>query len=231
MLVRFHFEEEFFRAPCFRLESPIIPADLDELNRQDASALFAHAKISSADLSLTQQLAASGFSRICTQVELGCPVGETPPATIQAEITDRLTLTPEEIVSHALNLHSSRYRLDPAIAPEIALALIRKWVALSTGGAKRVASIGANFLSFSDAGTVRTIDLVSSLEKRRGYATALVFAALRDAWQCGCKLVRVTTDETNEAALKIYRRAGFATTRTLDVYHLYRPPAGSRSHR
>jgi GNAT superfamily N-acetyltransferase len=226
MLIRSTFEEELLGMPCFRLAAPISMSDLNTLRSEHAlSPLFAHAKISASDTTTLHRLTAEGFDKICTQIELHHTLDKVPPARIRAAITDRLPLTPAERASHAMNIESTRYRLDSAITGEIALALVDKWVAASTDGAKRVVSIGSNFLSFSDEGAVRTIDLVSILEKRRGFASAILATTLEDARDCGCRLVRVTTDQSNEAALNLYRNAGFEMACMLSVLHQYRPAA------
>jgi hypothetical protein len=92
----------------------------------------------------------------------------------------------------------------------------------STGGAKRVASINRNFVSFEDSAPIRRIDLVSVLDKGVGIGVKLLTAIIEDACRRGLEEVKVVTDRDNVTALRTYRAVGFQPERSLAVLHLLR---------
>jgi hypothetical protein len=229
MLLRLAFDEEFFAMPCFRLKPPVQPCDRVALVQQlSRGALFADSKIPASDLETARLLLEIGFHKTCVQVELQRSFDATSsnfslraldgePA---ASIVKRLHLSAADIKTHAAHFATSRFRQDPLIPAERANRLYAKWIENSLSGAKSVAHIDSNFCSFFDTSNVRFIDLLSVLDKRRGYATALVTAILKDALTSGVRELRVVTEVENAAALAVYRGCGLEIKTFHTCFHL-----------
>lgn len=224
MLARSAFDEIFIRLPCFKLRPPVSSSDLDELGPSGTySRVFADAKIPAADLKLSHTLLDQGFRKICTQIQLSHDVSKVPTKSPLVEIEDHLVLMDELIFQHAANFEASRFRQDPMVGVEVANMLYGQWIRNSLSGSKRIAHIGADFCTFSDSNSERSIDLLSVLRKRKGFARLLLEAIISDAYACGCSVVRVVTETENAGALAAYRSVGFELDHFMSVFHLYRP--------
>jgi len=187
------------------------------------AGVFIDAKIRADELDSSRMLLDQGFRKICTQVELHhCLSGPTRASSLVL-IRNQLKLSSDQVLRHAANFETNRFRLDPLVQRSIADALYAEWIRNSLSGAKRVAHIGENFCTFSDGNSTRSIDLLSVLEKRRGFARCILEAVLSEACDGGLNLVRVVTEAENTAALAVYRRVGFEIDRFISVFHLYRP--------
>jgi GNAT superfamily N-acetyltransferase len=226
MLSESPFDAEFLRLPCYRLTEPVSGDDLEGLAREIKDGpVFADVKLRAADLSTTRMLQLFGFRRICVQVELRCAHERSRRDTFQSAgvaIADSLSLNPNDIESHAANFETSRYRQDSLLDCEAANRLYAGWVANSLSGRRCVAHVARNFCSFLDGEEVRSIDLLSVLDKRQGHAMQLVHAVIEDAWRKGLTEVRVVTEVENEIALSVYRRAGFEIGTFYTCLHLIR---------
>jgi hypothetical protein len=223
MLRRSPFEEPFLRATCYNLLPPVEPSDLDALAViQSEGTLFASTKIDASEERTAHLLSQFGFRKICTQVSLRAPTNGTSASADGVQIRERLDLNPEDIRAHALQIETGRFRQDPLIEPEVAIDIYAAWVRNSTQGAKRVASIDRNFATFADGPGIRSIDLVSVLDKGAGLAVKLLSAILDDARTKKLEQVQVLTDSNNLPALRAYRAAGFQLERSLVVFHLLR---------
>jgi GNAT superfamily N-acetyltransferase len=228
MLAESPFDAKFLRLPCYRLTEPVSGDDLKALAREIKDGpVFADVKLRAADLSATRMLQLFGFRRICVQVELRCVLERSRRDSFQSAaegvaIADSLSLNPDDIESHAANFETNRYRQDPLLDCEAANRLYARWVANSLSGRRCVAHIARNFCSFLDAGEVRSIDLLSVLDKRQGHAMQLVHAVIEDARRKGLTEVRVVTEVENEIALSVYRRAGFEIRTFYTCLHLMR---------
>lgn len=223
MLTESRFDAEFLLLPCYRLTDPVSGGDLAALAQEmNDGPVFADVKLPAANLTAARMLQLFGFRRICAQVELRCDLERSRPDTFQSTvdeiaITDSLFLNSNDIKSHAANFETNRYRQDPLLDWEAANNLYARWVSNSLSGRKRVAHVARDFCSFLDAGEVRSIDLLSVLDKRQGHAMRLVHAVIEDARGRGLAEVRVVTEVENEIALKVYRRAGFQINTFLRV--------------
>jgi len=223
VLARSTFDETFFGVPCYRLHQPITDRDLDELAASGrTAAVFADAKVLADDLDSARVLLDFGFRKICTQVELRHGLALPTRTSRPVPIENTLKLSNDQTLRHASNFEVNRFRLDPLVERNVADALYAEWIRNSLSGAKRVAHIGENFCTFSDANVTRSIDLLSVLEKRRGFARCMLEAVLRDARESGLSVVRVVTETENTGALAVYRRVGFEIDHFMNVFHLYR---------
>jgi hypothetical protein len=223
MLRRSPFDEPFLRATCYNLLPPVEPSDLDALAViQSEGTLFASTKIDASDKQTLHTVSRVGFRRICSQVLLRARPNGASVNTDGVHISDRLDLDPRDIRAHALQIETGRFRQDPLITPESAINIYAAWVRNSTQGAKRVASIDRNFATFADGPGIRSIDLVSVLDKGAGLAVKLLSAILDDARTKKLEQVQVLTDSNNLPALRAYRAAGFQRERSLVVFHLLR---------
>jgi GNAT superfamily N-acetyltransferase len=199
---------------------PVGSADLAALNAARAAhAVFASAKIDASDVETASTLEKFGFRRICTQILLRRRLDQ-PSCVDLARISDRIDVSPADVLAHAAQLTKGRFRQDPLIDPDAAVELYAAWVRNSTHGGKRVAAVDRNFLSFEDRNGVRWIDLVSVLDQRVGIAVRLLGTIIDDARQRRLKQVKVITDGDNIAALRAYTAVGFQPERSLVVFHL-----------
>ncbi len=223
MLQRTPFEEPFLGAACYNLMLPIEPSDLVALSMaRGDTPIFASAKIDASDDKMARTLGQLGFRRICTQILLHVHSDSLPGTAGDVRISGRLDLDPVDVRAHGLQLDSGRFRQDPLVPTEAAINLYTAWVRNSTGGAKRVASINRNFVSFEDSAPIRRIDLVSVLDKGVGIGVKLLTAIIEDARRRGLEEVKVVTDRDNLTALRTYRAVGFQPERSLAVLHLLR---------
>jgi GNAT superfamily N-acetyltransferase len=230
MLERNLFDETFLGMACYHLVAPIEPSDLAALNaaRREAS-IFASAKLNESDEETASALGEFGFRRICRQLLLRAHLAGASRGASDVPITDRLHLHPADVLAHAAQLDGGRFRQDPVIETAAAIDLYAAWVRRSTSGAKRIASIDRNFVSFEDRAGVRWIDLVSVLDKRQGIAVKLLHAIIEDARRSGLQQVKVVTDSGNIPALQAYRKAGFDPEHSLIVFHLFSRVDGTAS--
>src|SRR5712692_2137032 len=230
MLQRTPFDEAFLGVASYHLVPPIEPSDLAALDAaRGEGPIFASTKIDARDDETANTLGQLGFRRICTQILLRVRLHGASRGVGDVRITERLDLDPVDVRAHAVQLDSGRFRQDPLIATDAAIALYAAWVRNSTRGAKRVASINRNFVSFEDRAGVRWIDLLSVLDKRAGIATRLLGAIVEDARRSSREEVKVVTDGDNIAALHAYRIAGFEPERSLMIFPLLSARPGNRS--
>ena len=223
MIKRTPFDEPFLRVACYQLTLPIEPSDLAALNAaRGEGPIFVSAKIDASDDDTAKRLRQLGFRRICTQMLLRVRLDGASRAAGDVLITERLDLDPADARIHAAQL-GGRFRQDPLIATDAATDLYAAWVRNSTSGAKRIASIGRNFVSFEDRAGVRWIDLVSVLDKRQGIAVKILAATIGDARRNRLEEVKVVTGSDNIPALGAYRKAGFELERSLVIFHLFSP--------
>jgi hypothetical protein len=221
MLERTPFDETFLKVACYHVLPPIGPTDLAALNAARAAhPIFASAKIDAGDVKTASTLEEFGFRRICTQILLRRSLDYAPSVADVAHIADSLDLSPADVLAHAAQLKTGRFRQDPLIDTDTAIELYAAWIRNSTHGGKRVAAIDRNFLTFEDRQDVRWIDLVSVLDQRVGMAVRLLGTIIDDARRKRLQEVRVITDGDNVAALRAYTAVGFEPERSLVVLHL-----------
>jgi hypothetical protein len=219
MLEFLEFDQRHFRRPCYRLHQPISDMDWLELEQSaNNSRIFADLKVPASDLEMAQKALAHSFRRICTQVRLMNPLTEVEKVG-GVMFCDRLPLSDNLHRKHAEHFFTSRFRQDPCVPKDIAIDLYTAWITNSLGGSKHVAAIGINFCSFADLNGIRQIDLLSVIEKRRGYGTRIMQAVAADAKSKGLDEVWITTEVENEAALKLYLNSGFDIKSFLSVFH------------
>jgi GNAT superfamily N-acetyltransferase len=224
MIKRTPFDEAFLGVACYHLVPPIEPSDLAALSAaREEGPIFASAKIDASDGETAKTLGQLGFRRICTQMLLRGRLDSASQGAGDVLITERLDLDPVDVRAHAAQLDGGRFRQDPLIATDAAIDLYAAWVRNSTSGAKRVASINRNFVSFEDRAGVRWIDLVSVLDKRQGIAVKILAATIEDARRSRLKEVKVVTGSDNIHALGAYRKAGFELEHSLMIFHLLSP--------
>ena len=222
MLRRTRFDERFLAVPCYQLVAPFQSSDLRRLAVvHSGGAIFAYTKVDADDLEAVSKLEVLGFRRICTQVRMRFRFEVPPTAAADARIDNHLELSPTDIRDHAAQLETGRIRQDPLIATETAFEFYMAWIRNSTSGGKRVASIDHNFLTFADTAGIRTIDLLSVLNKRSGIAKRLLATITEGARKEGLREVRVVTDCGNIAAGHAYNATGFVPERFLAVLHLH----------
>jgi hypothetical protein len=219
MLRHLDFDRRFLKRPCYRLRPEVTKSDWSRFEQiASCEAIFADLKAAASDLKIAHSAFQRSFRKICTQVELVHTLTNVE-AVGDVVFRDRLELTNDQQRAHAEHFQASRFRQDPLIPTKVAIDLCTAWIAHSLSGHKRVATIGANFCSFADTNGVRHIDLLSVLEKRRGYATQLLKAVTCDARSKSLKGVLVTTEVENEGAMRAYEAAGFNVSSFANVFH------------
>jgi GNAT superfamily N-acetyltransferase len=223
MLQRAPFEETFLGLTCYHLLLPIEPPDLAALTPAQVNGpIFASAKIDASDEETTHRLEQFGFRKVCTQILLRSRLDGALCGASKARITERLDLDARDVHAHAAQLVYGRFRQDPLIVEDAAIDLYTSWVRNSTCGAKRVAAITRNFVSFEDRAGVRWIDLLSVLDKGEGIGGKLLGRILADARRRGLEAAKAVTDRDNVVALNTFQAAGFLPERSLAVLHLLR---------
>jgi GNAT superfamily N-acetyltransferase len=221
MLQRTPFDETFLKVACYHVLSPIGSTDLAALNAARAAhPIFASAKIDASDVETASTLEEFGFRRICTQILLRRSLDHAASFADVARITDSLDLSAADVLAHAAQLKTGRFRQDRRIDTDAAIELYAAWVRNSTRGGKRIAAVDRNFLSFEDRQGVRWIDLVSVLDQRLGIAVRLLGTIIEEARQRHLEQVKVVTDGDNVAALRAYTAVGFEPEQSLFVFHL-----------
>jgi GNAT superfamily N-acetyltransferase len=219
MLRHLDFDERFFRQPCYRLLPEVSNTEwhqFEQLARREA--IFADLKVAASDLETACNALQRSFRKICTQVQLIHRLSRVERVE-QVAFSDRLELRDDQHRAHAEHFRACRFRQDPLIPTHIATDLYAAWIANSLSGGKRVAALGINFCSFADGNGIRHIDLLSIIEKGRGYATQLLKAVTCDAKSKGLQEVLVTTEVENEWAISAYKAAGFDITSFASVFH------------
>jgi Acetyltransferase (GNAT) family len=219
MLITVDFDEAFLKRPCYRLRPEVSQAEwsrFEQLARREP--VFADLKVAASDLETAREAMQRSFRKICTQVELFHPLEPIEPDE-EVSFGDRLDVTDDQRRAHAEHFRACRHRQDPLIPTPAAIDLYTDWIANSLGGGKRVAALGVNFCSFADGNGIRQIDLLSVIEKGRGYATRLLKAVASDAKRKGLREVCVTTEIENEASLKAYKAAAFQMRAFNCVFH------------
>jgi len=219
MLQRVDFDETFLKRPCYRLRPEVSQAEWGEIEQLAYRELiFADLKVAASDLETAHAALQRSFRKICTQVELFHPL-EHLEFHEEVSFSDSLELTDAQRRAHAEHFRACRHRQDPLIPTPISIDLYTAWISNSLNGAKRVAALGVNFCSFGDGNGIRQIDLLSVIDKGRGYATRLLGAVASDAKRKGLREVCVTTEIENEASLKAYKAAAFDVRAFNCVFH------------
>lgn len=128
----------------------------------------------------------------------------------------------------------SRFRLDPRFPEPAFVRLYSEWTRRST--LREVCSDvlvaepypSANpellgFVTVATNGGAASVGLVAVDSSARGHGVgaALMSGAETAAYEAGCPTIRVVTQHSNEAARRLYLRAGYAIVQRSFVYHLW----------
>ena len=219
MLRFIEFDQKFFRRPCYRLRPEISKTEWNQFEQfSRREPIFADLKLAAADLATAHDALQYSFRKICTQVELTHPLAGVERIT-DVVFHDHLELTVSDQRAHAEHFRACRYRQDPLIPMQISIDLYAAWIGRSLSGGKRVAALGINFCSFADIDGSRQIDLLSVIEKGRGYGTRLLKAVAYDAKLSRLGQVCVTTEIENEASIKAYKAAAFDIRAFSNAFH------------
>lgn len=230
MLTESAFDRDCLGRQSYRLTPPIGDGDLQAVaDHRRRGPLFVDVKLPAGDIATARLLLQAGFSKVCTQVEffydLHAGAGGLEKSG-EAGLFDQLSLDPADLDAHAAHFDTSRFRQDHRIPVALANALYRRWIVNSLSGRKRVAAIGRNFCTFADRDGERVIDLLSVLDKRRGYARRLLSRLIADAQAAGLRGVRVVTEVENAASMAAYRQVGFVVSGFLVCLHLWSGDSG-----
>jgi dTDP-4-amino-4,6-dideoxy-D-galactose acyltransferase len=128
----------------------------------------------------------------------------------------------------------SRFRRDPRFTEAAFVRLYSEWVrrsalrevcseVLVAETAARGSAEPAGFLTLSMERDEASIGLiaVSPIARNSGIGTALMRGAETLAYQAGCRIVRVMTQHSNDAACRLYERAGYTLAQRSFIYHLW----------
>jgi ribosomal protein S18 acetylase RimI-like enzyme len=183
----------------FRITPFVHPPALDAVLDAEGFAAFGTTLVQTAWLADAVRLAQEGSP--LDGLELSSPV---PEVFAEAVGTMRGS-TAQQRAAHLERLASAPLRLIPVLAR------------------RDGATVAAGMVSV-DGGIAGLFDIVTTPALRRlGLGTRVVAALLVKAWERGARLAFLQVEETNEAAIPIYRRFGFATRYT---YH-YRGRPGA----
>lgn len=217
------FDSSHLGKPCFRLLNlgEAINFEFHQLIAYFPE-IFIDAKIDHDNTSDANHLIGLGFTKIQSQVTYKrYPINADLDGVPIAGISDALRLSDQLILEHAKNFVFDRFHQDPKIRNRYADSLLARWIRNSLNGKKQVCYIGNNFCTYSHDQDVLTVDLVSVLDKRKGYGQALLTNLSQQCLKLGCSQIQVTTEEQNQAARNLYQLCGFNQTTANSVFHYH----------
>jgi hypothetical protein len=216
------FDSDIFGIPFYRIANPDHRQLSNALRRAASRGQFAiDAKVDTTDRRCIARLERLGLVRICTQITL---VDDRLPVATQRSdpevvLSDCLEMDARTISAHAEGFRFARFNQDPRLPRTDVRRHMRRWIANSLGGTFQVLSIGRNFCTFRLVGDDLTIDLLSCLDTRRGYARRLLFSLAETGAVMGARRIHVTTEAENLAALRLYLACGFFPFRSTTCLH------------
>ena len=224
------FEEEFFDAPVWRIETgdtaQVSASELDVLaanaRKEGVALMFCRVP---ADDPASDTLRTAGFRKVERLVTLSRSI----PAA--AKMPDDVRIARIEDIDEAAAIGQAdfvydRYHADPQVPPAIADKIKELWVRngiADRSDAALVAVDGGEVVGFNlcmRRGDDAVIDLigVASGRQGKGLGRKLVDGAL--AHYAGrANVMWVGTQDTNHASLALYRAAGFTPQYESDTWH------------
>ena len=218
------FDSDIFRFPFYRLDPEKIdhvPEDFNFLRNTSHPQFGCDAKISTPEEELSSKVVSLGFKIVCQQTTLGLDTSQQSFMGDEfVKISERLS--DSEISSHSRNFKHDRLSLDNRIPPEIVSRFYSKWIRNAfTINSKKVYVLGSGCCIVMQQNEQLKIDLVSVLEKRKGFGKRLLLKVLYNAKAQGQEIVQVTTESHNEGAIRLYEKCGFRPISTHHCFHFF----------
>jgi len=192
---------------------------------------FVFTKVPTADVARVTLLESCGFNVVDTQITLQhrehVPAAAQPAQVRVAAPEDRVPVG--DIAAGCFRY--SRFHQDRRIGAQAANRVKRRWAENCVAGARGkevlVASLDgktAGFLAVALSGQVAVIDLIGVELKMqgKGLGSALVEAFV-SRWRSKAKSLRVGTQISNAASLRLYQRCGFFFQDAQYVLHAHVP--------
>ncbi len=202
----------------------------DSFKELQGKPVFLYSKVSTTDVSTAKFLESLGFGVVDTQIVLEKQID--PKNSPKSDFTIRFAKPEDEQQTAELakkNSTTSRFHLDPLIPKEIADRAKQEWARnyfLGRRGDQMViAADGQKIVGFSqllhDKKEAVIIDLIATDKtyRRKGIATSLI--AFTEVNTRGFQVLRVGTQVSNIASLKLYEKLGFRTCSSHYVFHYY----------
>jgi ribosomal protein S18 acetylase RimI-like enzyme len=210
--------------------APQVRAALESLG---AGRIFVFAKVPTADIARVTGLEACGFRIVDTQVTLQyrnhASAAADPAQVRMAAPDDRIAVG--DIAAKCFRY--SRFHQDPKIGANAANHVKRRWAENCVAGARGNEVLvalhegkTAGFLAVLISGENAVIDLigVDPRMQGKGIGSALVQTFV-SRWREKAKSLRVGTQISNAASLRLYQRCGFFYEDAQYVLHAHLPEA------
>ena len=225
--------------PAFHLswsaaeESP--PRCPDEVLASVPPRSFVDTRVPTDEVGLLHELVDAGFRPVETNVTLQRGLPMDPPRTDAVRFAEK---GDREVVREIARsgLVSSRFHLDPLVEKEVSRNLKARWADDFFLGARgdwmvvaNAAAACAGFLQLLARDKTLLIDLiaVSEAARRKGLAADMIRYACAEC--DGFDRVRVGTQITNTASLRLYASLGFDVVESSYVLHFHSHRSGASS--
>jgi hypothetical protein len=213
------FDTNIFKKKFYRLKGHNKDLIRSEFLKIYKDNIIIDAKINASNIDLANFLKELGFFKICTQVEL-----EYRPMEVlgskYAKITQTKKIDKGVALELAKNFSVDRFSQDARISRNKRERFYQEWIINSFANKDIMLSvIGNNFCSFKVRGDSIKIDLLSVLDKRRGYAKDLLISINDYAVDHNIKKINVVTECENYPAFKAYTSNGFSVVGFLNCFH------------
>lgn len=209
------FKKDFYRVVEFDIEK--ITVELSELFNKEN--IIIDTKIDASNLLMDKFLKQNDFRKISTQVELMLnPIEATD---VKFSIIEKEVKISEQIAMRlSENFTADRFSQDHRIDTNLKNKFYKTWILNSFKNPNiYIAYIGNNFCSFKVQDCLIKIDLLSILDKRKGYARDLLSAINNFAIENNIKTISVVTECENLPAYKTYTNFGFIPYKYLSCFH------------
>lgn len=209
------FKKEFYRVLEF--DTKKLTVELPKLlNKKN---IIIDTKIDAFNLMLDKFLKENDFRKISTQVELilnPIEVKDVKFSIIEKEvkISDQIAMRLSE------NFTADRFSQDYRIDTNLKNKFYQTWIINSFKNPNiYIAHIGNNFCSFKVQDSLIKIDLLSILDKRKGYAKDLLSVINNFAIKNNIQTISVVTECENLPAYKTYTNFGFVPDKYMSCFH------------
>ena len=217
------FDSEIFGFPFFRLTNlrNSFPCELKALSKLNFPSFGCDAKVLSTDLTSITSLLREGFVHVCDQITL-----QTSPTKTKfkkdSSAKEVSSLSKLILSSHANNFHEDRLSRDSRISNETVGRFYSKWISNSFSYTnKKVYSLASGLCITQIKQDTLKIDILSVLEKRKGFGTRITGHILAHAAETQVPRIEVTTESDNKGALKTYSRNGFQEKQKVSCFHFF----------
>jgi len=216
---KLEFDSLIFGYGCYRTlpELDGIASDINRL-KETNDKFFVDAKLPVSNIDNQRLLASLGFLKICTQPTL-IYENHTKPKKSNAVIAQENQLPDAIVDAHAKNFKYDRFHQDIRLENNDVDKLFAQWIKNSLSGNCMVCYVSSGFCTFKIRDDELCIDLLSVLDKGKGFGKQLIDGVINYSYLLNIKRVVVTTEMENQAAVNLYRQCGFEFHDFTNAYH------------